>query len=292
MKARKLMRPRRSLALPAVAAVVAAAAGCGGSTTVSGPTIAPAAVYRLVHFKPSGSVVAGKPVRVSFEIEQPDGTPLVHFKTGSGPHTGVHLILVRRDLAYIIHQHPPVGHSTTISQIVTFPAPGPYKLVVDVYPASVQQLVNTNFQLFGTVRVLGAYHAKPLPPPTSSDTVDGFHFTIQGAAHLKAIEASLVTVHVTAPDGKPATFTPWFGALAHAIFFRQTSLDYFHTHVCAPGVTGCTSVLGPAKVTGTSTTPGKLKVGVLVPAPGTWRLFLQCKLDGKVLTAPFTLHVS
>ena len=30
---------------------------------------------------------------------------------------------------------------------------------------------------------------------------------------------------------------------------------------------------------------------MLVPAPGTWRLFLQCKLDGKILTAPFTLQV-
>ncbi len=285
------MSPLRSLALLATVVVAAAASGCGGSTTVNGPTISPAADYRIVHFKPAGPVVAGKPVRVSFEIEQPDGTPLVHFKTGPGPHTGVHLILVRRDLAYIIHQHPPVGKSPTISQVVTFPAPGPYKLVVDVYPATVQQTVNANFQLFGSVRVRGAYHPKALSAPASADVVNGFHFTLRGAAHLKAIDATLVTVEVTGPDGKPARFTPWFGALAHAIFFRRGSLDYFHTHVCAPGVTGCTSVLGPTKVTGSSTTPGKLKVGVLVPAPGTWRLFLQCKLDGKVLTAPFTLHV-
>ena len=35
--------------------------------------------------------------------------------------------------------------------------------------------------------------------------------------------------------------------------------------------------------------PGKLTVGVLVPVAGTWRLFLQCKVDGHILTAPFTL---
>ena len=51
-------------------------------------------------------------------------------------------------------------------------------------------------------------------------------------------------------------------------------------------------MLGGAKVTGSSPTPGKLTVGVLVPAPGTWRLFLQFKVDGKVLTAPFTLEVT
>ena len=80
-------------------------------------------------------------------------------------------------------------------------------------------------------------------------------------------------------------------AFAHAIFFRQGTLDYFHTHICAPGATGCTSALGGAQVTGVSSTPGKLTVGVLVPAPGTWRLFLQCKVNGHVLTAPFTLNV-
>jgi hypothetical protein len=97
---------------------------------------------------------------------------------------------------------------------------------------------------------------------------------------------------VTDPHGRPGTFTPWYGALAHAIFFRAGSLDYFHTHVCAPGASGCTSFLGATKVAGSSSTPGKLRVGVLVPVAGTWRLFLQCRVNGHVLTAPFTLEVT
>ena len=284
------MKPFAALGALAGLPLLTAACG-GGSATVQAPTVPPAAVYRLVHFQPSGPVEPGKPVKVSFEIEQPNGKPLTRFKTGPGPHTGVHLILVRNDLAYIIHQHPPVGGQTMISKTVVFPAPGPYRMVVDVYPAAAQQQINANFQLFGSVRVKGAYRPKPLPPPASTATVGGYRFALHGADHLKAIEPALVTVNVTGSGGARPTFTPWFGALAHAIFFRNGSLDYFHTHVCAPGVSGCTSVLGPAKVTGTSTTPGKLKVGVLVPAAGTWRLFLQCQIDGKVLTVPFTLEV-
>jgi hypothetical protein len=114
---------------------------------------------------------------------------------------------------------------------------------------------------------------------------------MEGSPRLKAVEATLLKVTVTDPDGKPAEFTPYYGALAHAIFFRADSLDYFHTHVCAPGATGCGSVLGSANVTGESATPGQLDVGVLVPVGGTWRLFLQCLVDGHVLTAPFTLQV-
>jgi len=53
----------------------------------------------------------------------PSGQPLTQYKTGSGPHTGVHLIIVRDDLRYIIHQHPPVGPDGRLSQTVTFPAP-------------------------------------------------------------------------------------------------------------------------------------------------------------------------
>ena len=287
--------------LSLLAVLALAASGCGGGSGVGVPTITAARVYQLVGFQPSGAVAAGKPVTVSFTIQQPDGTPLTTFKRGPGPHTGVHLIYVRRDLAVIVHHHPPLDGSGKIVDHVTFPAPGPYRLVIDVYPASCggssappvpgAPTAVCNFQLFGTVNVSGSYTPQPLPAPTEAETVTGYHFTLTGAGHLRAVQAQLVNVTVTDPQGKPATFTPWFGALAHAIFFRQGSLDYFHTHICAPGAVGCTSILGGAKVTGSSTTPGKLTVGVLVPVAGTWRLFLQCQVNGQIVTAPFTLHV-
>jgi hypothetical protein len=90
------------------------------------------------------------------------------------------------------------------------------------------------------------------------------------------------------------TFVPWFGALAHAIFFRQGSLDYFHTHICAPNAVNCGALAGvrSSAVTGRSTAPGQLSIGALVPTPGTWELFLQMKLQGRIVTAPFTLHVA
>jgi hypothetical protein len=291
----------RAAAVTLAAAAALGAAGCGGGTGTAPPTIPPAHVYRLVGFQPAGAVTAGKPVTVSFTIQQPDGTPLTKFKRGPGPHTGVHMIFVRDDLSTIIHHHPPLNGAGKIVDRVIFPEPGPYRLVIDVYPASCggsstpvipgAPTSTCNFQLFDKVRVAGSYKPQPLPPTTEAETVDGYHFTLTGASHLRAIQAQLVNVHVTDPQGRAASFQTWFGALAHAIFFRRGSLDYFHTHVCAPGAIGCTSILGASKVTGSSSTPGKLTVGVLVPVSGTWRLFLQVKIDGRTLTAPFTLHV-
>jgi hypothetical protein len=260
-------------------------AGCGSSRGPAQITVGAARTFQLAGFAPVG-FVAGHAQRLSFTIEQPSGAPLTAYRTGPGPHTGVHLIIVRSDLSAIVHQHPPVGANGRVSQVVTLPAPGRYRVVVDAYPAATGPL--RNFQLFRWISVAGKATTKPLPPFRSTAVVGGYRFTLRNRPHLVAIRPAFLTLAVTRPDGSPATFTPWFGALAHAIFFRAGSLVYFHTHVCSAGMTGCTSVLGP---TGSLSRPGVLRVGVLLPVAGTWRLFLQCKVDGRVLTAPFTLSV-
>jgi hypothetical protein len=291
------LTPRHLLRLAAPLPLALACAACGsGSSAPKAPTIQAAHTYRLVGFRPAGKVEPGKPVTVSFTIQQPNGKPLTDYKRGPGPHTGVHLIIVRDDLAEIIHRHPPVAADGKATERVTFPAPGPYRVVVDAYPnvptsPSGLPTAQSNFQLFGKIDVAGTYKARALPRTGSTVVVDGYRFRMHPHPPLKAVEAEFLTVTVTGPRGRPATFTPWYGALAHAIFFRAGSLDYFHTHVCAAGATGCTSILGAARVVGSSTTPGKLTVGVLLPVPGTWRLFLQTQVDGHILTAPFTLEV-
>ena len=282
-----------ALALLALAAACAlAVSGCGSSSsggTANVPAVGAAKVFSIGGFQPEGTIRPGKPVTVSFTVKMPGGKPLTQYKTGSGPHTGVHLIIVRDDLAYIIHQHPPVGPDGKLRQTVTFPAPGPYRVLIDLYPNIPGG--QPNFQLFKTVRVAGAYHPNSLPSFTSDQTIHGYHVHMQGHPSLKAIQAKFVDVNVTDPSGRKVTFVPWFGALAHAIFFREGSLDYFHTHVCAANAPNCGTLVGATSIAGKSSSPGKLTLGVLLPEPGTWRLFLQMKLGGKVVTAPYTLKV-
>ncbi len=267
--------------------LVALAAGCGSSSAPQ-ITVGAAKTYQLAGWAPA-QVAAGKPTTLSFRIDQPSGAPLTDYRTGSGPHTGVHLIIVRSDLGTIIHHHPKPQADGTFRQTVTFPTPGRYKAVVDAYPALSGPL--RNFQLTRWITVPGKAGRAPLPPFRPAVIVDGYRFALQGKPKLRAIQPNFLTLHVTRPDGSPARFTPWFGALAHAIFFRAGTLDYFHTHVCSANTSGCTSVLGGSRVVGTETKPGVLRVGVLLPVSGTWRLFLQTKADGRVLTAPFTLNV-
>jgi hypothetical protein len=284
----------RSLALAlAAAALVVAAAGCGGSGSASPPTVTVGAAraYRVAGFGPTSGIKPGRPTLVSFTIMKPDGTPLTQYKHGSGPHNGVDLIIVREDDSHVLYEDTDIHAHGKITQPVVFPAPGRYRVVIDAYPQQTGPLSPFNFQLFETVTVAGTQKPEQLPPFNATDDVGGYRFTLTKKPALRAIEPAFLTFHVTTPQGKPATFPTWRGALAHAIFIRKGTLDYFHTHVCAPGATNCGTKLGASSVTGVSSTPGKLKVGVLVPVPGTWRMFLLSYVGGAEHVAPFTLVV-
>jgi hypothetical protein len=267
---------------------VALLAGCSSSSGPSIPTIQAARTFELAGFQPVRAARPG-PTRLSFTIRQPSGEPLTQYRRGAGPHTGVHVIVVRRDLGVIIHRHPPIGPNGRIVDNVDLPTPGPYRVLVDAYPAG--KGMPRNFQLHEDIRVRGAYRPKPLPPFAPRVDVDGYRVTLRGPKRIGAIEPATLTATVLDPSGKPVRFKPWYGALAHAIFFRKGSLDYFHTHVCGPSTPGCTSVLGGATVVGRPSGPGQLHVGVLLPVAGEWRLFLQFRDRGRIVTAPFTLRV-
>src|SRR5919201_6676324 len=102
--------------LLAVCAVLIAAGCSSSSSRPAAPTIGAARTFHLANFAPTGRVRPGKPVVVAFRIDQPSGAALVDYKRGPGPHTGIHLIIVRDDLSVIIHRHPKVGPGGDVRQ--------------------------------------------------------------------------------------------------------------------------------------------------------------------------------
>jgi hypothetical protein len=284
---------RQALLLTTLLVSSCVAAGCSGSDSavISVPPGQKAHIYHVSGFTPSAPVAPGKPTTVSFTIIQPNGRPLTHYATGAGPHVGVHLIFVRTDLSAIVHLHPPIAADGKIMQQVTFPASGPWQLVIDAYlPGSQTTLVNRNFQLYQDIDVTGTHTDKPLGPVHRSLTAGGYTFTIKHLPTLHVAQAQFIDVAVRGPSGQIPTFTPWYGALAHAIFFQRAKpqLHYYHTHICSPELALCT-VKGA--ISGSSPTHGDLRVGMLFPTAGRWRLFLQCQIDGTIITAPFVLDV-
>ena len=281
-------RYRRALVGALAVGAATTAAGCGGGESPAPPTVAAARTFRLSDFRPSGPVPAGHATPVSFAIEQPSGDVLTRFRRGDGPHTGVHVIAVRDDVSTLIHRHPPVAADGRVSDRLTFSRPGGYRVVVDAYPDVPG--MQRNFQLTHDVTVSGAVTARPVPPFRPVQRIGGYRFALSGSPRIRVAEGASLVVRVTDAAGRPAAFEPYYGAIAHAIYFRAGSLDYFHTHVCGPAVPACSGAAGAAA--GTSERPGELRVGVLLPTAGTWRLFLQVSVRGRVLTAPYTLTVT
>ena len=275
-----------------LAAIGLAACGGSGGRSVSVPTVAPARTYSLHGFQPAAPVVPRQPATISFKIQQPSGQPLTAYRKCCDPHAGVDLIIVRSDDSHLQYDDSDIGAGGQVSQPVVFPTPGRYRVIIDAYPAHVSPTQPINFQLFTWVTVKGVTHSQPVSPYMASQEIDGYHLHVEPHPSIKAIQATFLTIKVTDPHGKKAAFGTWHGALAHAIFIREGSLDYFHTHVCSPGAIYCTSTLGAARVTGSSSQPGILKVGVLLPEPGTWRLFLLTYMNGRHITFPITLNAS
>ncbi len=274
------------------AALVLSACGGGGSSSLTPTVTIPAAhTYHVSGFGPTKGIRPGRPTLVHFTIVKPDGKPLTRYREGKGPHTGADLVIVRSDDSHVLYIDTKNHPNGLISQRVVFPAPGRYRVVIDAYPKGGTALTPSNFQLFESVTVAGTPHLVPLPPFASSEVVSGYRFTLARKPPLRAISPATIAFHVTDLAGKPAHFELWRGALAHAIFIRKGSLDYFHTHVCPPGANYCSSRLGGFRVAGVSSTPGLLKVGVLAPLAGVWRLFLLTYIGGRERVAPFTLTV-
>jgi hypothetical protein len=263
------------------------AGGCSSASSKS-IDVQPAHVYRLADFTPGAPGRPNRPTTVGFTIDQPSGKPLTKYRHGSGPHTGVHLIIVKDDLSTIIHRHPPMGANGHFSQRVVFPSAGTYRVITDAY---VQSSVLPNFQLYRDIHISGTSTPKPLGGYRRIQNVGGFHIVGPPAPRLKALMPAFLKFRVTDAAGRPARFVPWYGALAHAIFFHAGTLDYFHTHVCAPGASGCASFVGSSKIAGKSTAPGSLTVGVLLPTAGLWRLFLQMEPNGKLISVPYAFAV-
>ena len=107
------------VALLVVLAAVLAGCGSSGAKQI---TIGAARTYALTQVSPQ-RFAAGRPQELSFTIRQPSGAALTSFRRGPGPHTGVHVIIVRSDLGLIIHQHPPIGPGGRISETVTATVP-------------------------------------------------------------------------------------------------------------------------------------------------------------------------
>ena len=97
---------------------------------------------------------------------------------------------------------------------------------------------------------------------------------------LTAEQSSKVTFALS-HDGKPVTnVEPYLGAFGHLVVLRSTDLAYLHAHP-----------VGTDPQPGQTTGP-YIDFEVTTPTAGTYLLYLDFKVDGRVHTAPLVLVAS
>jgi hypothetical protein len=186
--------------------------------------------------------------------------------SGSGPVTRydveqgkrMHLVIVSRDLSRHAHLHPELSADGTWSTPLTL-APGSYRAVADF------SVDGDRRSLAVDLAAAGALSPAPLPPPASTAVVDDLRVEL-------GREGSTLTF--TAFRGSaPVVPEPYLGARGHLVAFRSGDLAYAHVH--------------PSGDEGAATS-----YEAELPGPGTYRLFLELQVDGRVRMAPFTLEVT
>jgi hypothetical protein len=170
----------------------------------------------------------------------------------------LHLVVVSRDLLRHAHVHPELAQDGTWSTPLTL-APGSYRAVADF------SVDGERRSLAVDLAVPGALQPLPLPPPSTTVAVDDLRVEL-------ARDGS--TLSFTAFRGAaPVVPEPYLGARGHLVAFRSGDLAYAHVH--------------PSGEDGATTS-----YDAELPGPGTYRLFLELRVDGRVRLAPFTLELT
>jgi hypothetical protein len=177
--------------------------------------------------------------------------------------------VVRRDATHLAHPVPTAGPDGTWRAPLTLSAAGDYRVVVEVTPTAGAPGV-----LAADLVAPGPFDPVPLTPSRVAE-VDGYQVRLDGDLVPGAPEQVFATV---SRDGAPVTdLEPLDGAFGSLAALRAGDLVPARVHPDA-------AQPAPADRAG----PG-IAFTAEVPAPGTYRLFLDFRHEGTQHTAVFTV---
>jgi hypothetical protein len=229
-----------------------------GTATAAGARAMPAGVassqdgYRLV----AGATRfhAGRAAPLTLRILDASGATVRDFELELARR--MHVIVVRRDLRRYQHLHPTQGPDGAWTTSLTLPDAGVYRAFADFKAGAAQHTLGID--LF----VPGAFAPKDLPAPAITAAVDGYEVALHEhpgeAGFFVRRRGTLVT-----------DLQPYLGARGHLVALREGDLAYEHVHP-DPGQ------------------PPEIAFHLAASEPGTYRLFLQFRHQGRVHTAAFT----
>jgi hypothetical protein len=235
----------------------------------------------------------------------------------------MHLFLVRDDLTAFAHLHPLMIDSSTFRTSLPPLPPGPYRLYGDIVQENgFTQTLLDSVTLAGTGEAWRAddpddsWWMSRQPSaisyqPSVSSLEDGSTMTWERDAALVAGRDMEMRFIVRGRDGQPVTLEPYMGMVSHAVITRDDGSVFVHLHpagtismgsqlvytlrrstdttgILASRITAAEKAAAPM---GTEGEPGTANLPYAFPRPGQYRIWVQVKVKGRVLTGAFDTQV-
>lgn len=202
----------------------------------------------------------------TFRIVREDGEVVTDFEEAHGERS--HLIVVRRDLTRFQHLHPDLEPDGTWRVAgLALPDPGAYRAFVDLVVGG--RPTTLGFDLFAS----GEWTVEARPGSSRRATAEEYEVELL-AEEIIAREDGRLAFEISRDGEAVPELSPYLGALGHLVALREGDLAYLHVH--------------PRETTPGS---GRVEFGARFPTPGRYRLFLQARPEGTLVTASFDVRV-
>lgn len=228
-------------------------------------------------------LAAGKKADVSLKLQTVAGAPVSPSDLLVIHAQPVHLLVADAALGELQLQHPVVaGKPGEYSFSFVPKGAGPYRIWADVVP------VATGLQELPYADLGGEYAAKPATDTSDvlASTSEGFHFQIAFAggtgsqAHARQIQ--LMKLNVTDSNGQPVQrLEPFMNAFAHVTGFYDDHQTVLRLHPTGGDILRDDVRGGPM-----------LGFKIFPPRAGFVRFFCQVRIDGRMITAPFSVNIA
>ena len=222
------------------------------------------------------------PNQYSFSIVDERGGTLKDFAI---THTKMmHVIVVRKDLAYFQHVHPEYDQTTGTFTFknLTFPADGEYRIFAD-FAANSSQMDVMGMPLTTTISEdvpvgIGAnYKPQALGTEEKTKTFGKYTVTLIPSSEPLASQNDFGLTFEIKKDGKLVTnLEQYLGALGHSVILSENDLQFIHAH--------------PSNDP-TKPQTGKVNFEVTFPEAGKYKIFTQFQDQGQVFTTDFVVSV-